>query len=212
MIMSRPTAASMGRQQQTGMSKKRFPARHFYEIGTIFAVACVAVACVSPAAGQSTTFTMSPIDPPQQAPEIAFLDRSGHSVRLADFRGRIVVLNLWATWCVPCVSEMPSLDRLAARFANEPLAVIAVALDREGKRTVDAFYRRIGLGTLPQYFDPRGLVFKDLGSTGLPTTVVIDHEGRQIGRLTGPIDWDSAAAAVYLAPLIEQARAATLIQ
>ena len=153
-------------------------------------------------------FAVEAIDPPQAAPELAFLDQKGHATNLADFRGRVVVLNLWATWCPPCISEMPSLDRLASRLAEEPFSIVAVSLDREGKRVVDAFYHRAGLATLPQYFDPRGRVAKDLATTGLPATVVIDHEGREIGRLNGSIDWSSAEALSYLQPLIARARAA----
>jgi len=163
------------------------------------------------AGGQGTDspqpFAVEAIDPPQAAPELAFLDHKGHTTNLADFHGRVVVFNLWATWCPPCISEMPALDRLASRLAEEPFSIVAVSLDREGKRVVDAFYQRAGLTTLLQYFDPRGRVAKDLGTSGLPATVVIDHEGREVGRLSGSIDWSSPEALSYLQPLIARAQA-----
>jgi thiol-disulfide isomerase/thioredoxin len=169
------------------------------------ALLCAGVAAAADV-DQTKPFNIETVEPPQPAPDLGFLDRAGHETSLANFRGRVVVLNLWATWCLPCIAEMPSLDRLAARLADAPFSVVAVALDREGKRPVDAFYRRAGIAALPQYFDPRGRLAKDVGAAGLPMTLVIDHEGREIGRLSGSNDWSSPAALDYLMPLIGRAR------
>lgn len=139
----------------------------------------------SPALGQFT-----PLDPPRPAPGLSFAARDGSPLRLADFRGRWVLVNLWATWCAPCVREMPSLDRLQAKLGNR-LVVLAISEDRGGSSVVDPFLQKLALQALGIYLDPKGGVGQGLEIRGLPTSVLVDGEGRLRARLEGAADWDS---------------------
>jgi len=133
-------------------------------------------------------------EPPAPLPAASFKDAAGNRVRLADFRGRVVLLNFWATWCPPCVREMPSLDRLQAMIGGKDFTVIALSLDRLGKARVAPFFGEHGLENLTQYLDPRSRVAVALRVNGLPTTVLIDRAGREVGRVIGPAEWDSPEA------------------
>jgi len=135
-----------------------------------------------------------PTTPPRPAPEVTVETRTGETVRLADLKGRPVLINFWATWCGPCVSEMPALDALAAERAGTPLQIMAVSEDRKGESVVAPFVRKLGLTKLPIYLDPETKALAAFGSDALPTTVLIDRNGREIGRLMGAAAWDSAAA------------------
>jgi thiol-disulfide isomerase/thioredoxin len=146
---------------------------------------------VTPARDRLADFTV--IDPAQPAPQTAFTDESGRSLTLADFRGRAVLLNLWATWCAPCVEEMPALDRLQARLGGPDFAVVALSQDRQGAAVVKPFFADKALTHLTVYLDPKGALGSDLAVRGLPTSVLIDRQGRIVGRLEGPAAWDSPA-------------------
>jgi thiol-disulfide isomerase/thioredoxin len=122
------------------------------------------------------------------------MDASGRVMTLEDFRGRVVVLNLWATWCTPCVAEMPMLDRLQQQLGEEDAIVLALSIDRGGQEAVKEFYQKTGVSHLKVFVDPTMRAQSDLGILGLPTTLIIDREGRERGRLVGPAEWDDAAA------------------
>ncbi|MBL8837867.1 MAG: TlpA family protein disulfide reductase [Alphaproteobacteria bacterium] len=132
---------------------------------------------------------------PRDLPDLAFRDAEERPVTLADFRGRIVLLNLWATWCAPCVEEMPALDRMQTALGGEHFTVVALSIDRQGKRIVDPFVARLNTPALPIYLDPSGASARTLAVAGLPTTLLIDREGRELGRIAGAVPWDNAAAA-----------------
>ena len=138
-------------------------------------------------------FNFAPTEP-KPAPELTFLDAQGSELSLADFRGKVVILNLWATWCAPCRREMPSLDRLQAAHGEDGLLVLPLSLDRGEIDKVEAFYEEVGLPNLGIYHDPKAAAGRAFGAYGLPTTIVIDREGREIGRLLGPAEWDSDEA------------------
>lgn len=127
-------------------------------------------------------------------PGIRFMDETGRVMTLEDFRGRVVVLNLWATWCTPCVAEMPMLDRLQQQLGGMDAVVVALSIDRGGQEAVREFYKRTGVKHLGVYVDPTMRAQSELGAVGLPTTLVIDQQGRERGRLIGPAEWDDAAA------------------
>jgi len=127
-------------------------------------------------------------------PEIHFLDGAGKDRTLADFKGKVVVLNLWATWCTPCVAEMPTLERLQQKMGENDVAVIALSIDRGGVETVREFFDRIGVKGLPIFVDPTMRAQSVLSAFGLPTTIIIDREGKERGRLLGPAEWDSSRA------------------
>jgi thiol-disulfide isomerase/thioredoxin len=136
---------------------------------------------------------ITPVTPPKPIPSFGFADETGHSLSLADFRGRAVVLNLWATWCVPCRKEMPSLDRLQAKLGGPRFQVLAVSIDKQGAAVVQPFYRELGLRSLRIHLDPSGKAPSVLGIEGVPATLLIDTEGREIGRKLGALEWNSPA-------------------
>jgi thiol-disulfide isomerase/thioredoxin len=127
-------------------------------------------------------------------PEITFQDADGREHKLADFRGRVVVLNLWATWCAPCREEMPALDRLQAARGGPDLVVLALSLDRAGLDQIQAFYEEVGVRNLPIYRDPTAAAGRALRAPGLPTTLVIDRAGNEVGRVLGEAVWDGPEA------------------
>ena len=133
---------------------------------------------------------LSVFDRPRDLPEIHFADEEGHELTLGDFGGRVVLLNVWATWCVPCRKEMPTLDRLQARLGGKDFLVVALSIDREGVEPVKRFYQELGLEKLAIYVDPSGKGSQALAIPGVPTTLLIDRQGREIARKMGPAEWD----------------------
>ena len=139
---------------------------------------------------------------PKPLPEIAFTDGEGAARTLAAFAGQGVVLNLWATWCPPCVAEMAALDRLQALVAKDAIAVLPLSSDRGGKAQVVPFYAARGLRHLGVWLDPRGAAGRALGARGLPTTVVIDRRGLELARLEGAAEWDAPEMVATLRRLL----------
>ena len=149
----------------------------------------------------AAAFNFAPTGP-KPVPELIFFDADGKQVTLADFRGEVVVLNLWATWCAPCRREMPSLDRLQAKYGGDGLEVIALSLDRGDVGKVRDFFDELVISNLAVYQDPKGSVGRELAAPGLPTTVVIDRAGQEVGRLLGPAEWDSPEALAVIEQLM----------
>jgi thiol-disulfide isomerase/thioredoxin len=148
----------------------------------------------------------SPAEAPRPAPAVGFTDLEGKPAGFADFRGRPVIVNLWATWCQPCLREMPSLERLQEKLAGR-LTVAAVSQDRGGETTVRSYLTRLGLDKVRVYLDPKSEVGKAFGVRGLPTSIVLDATGREVGRVEGAAEWDSAAMLAVLEPLVAGATA-----
>jgi len=139
---------------------------------------------------------------------IGFSDGDGRAVDFALFRGKVVLVDLWATWCAPCAAEMPTLDRLQARLGGDRFAVVAIALDTDGLPPVAAFFRRQSLTHLRIYLDPEHRTIRT-GATGapfplyqLPTSYLLDEHGRAVGYLKGPAEWDSPKAIGFLQSFI----------
>ncbi len=130
-------------------------------------------------------------DKPRPLPEVRFVDGAGQSRSLADLRGHPLVLNIWATWCVPCRQEMPTLEGLQAALKCSDTIVVPLSIDSKGRPAVAAFYREIGIRSLGIYVDQSGDATQILGVSGIPTTLLVDRDGREIGRKIGPDDWDS---------------------
>jgi thiol-disulfide isomerase/thioredoxin len=156
-----------------------------------------AVRQLTPVAGSVGSVSGNPLalsvfDQPRDLPEIRFADEEGHELTLADFRGRVALLNIWATWCVPCRKEMPTLDRLQARLGGKDFLVIALSIDREGVAPVKRFYQELKLEKLAIYVDPSGKRSRALAIPGVPTTLLIDRQAREIARKMGPAEWDGA--------------------
>src|SRR5829696_6643549 len=143
--------------------------------------------------------------PPQPAPEVAFTDTDGNPANFAQFKGKPVVVNLWATWCAPCLKEMPSLERLQARLDGR-LTILAISEDRAGAKVVGPFLANLGLAKVKVYLDPKSEVGHAFGARGLPTSVVLDAEGRVVGRVEGAAEWDSPAMLAALEPLLPGSR------
>ena len=132
--------------------------------------------------------------PPQALPDVSFIAGDGQTKSLADWRGRVVLLNIWATWCVPCREEMPQLDQLQADLGGENFEVVAVNIDKRGGDKAKTFLEETGAAHLARYTDPSGKLFRKVRAVGMPTTLLIDRDGKEIGRLVGPADWGSAQA------------------
>jgi|GEM_PF-671274 len=132
--------------------------------------------------------------PPVPAPPLMMQAADGSRHGLVQFAGRGVVLNLWATWCAPCVAEMPALDELAAKLAGSNIAVVPLSLDRGGKDAVAAFYKRLSLQHLPIWLDPDGQALSVLKPRGIPTTLIIDPKGEIRARYEGAVDWAAPEA------------------
>lgn len=143
------------------------------------------VAPLPAALGQFT-----PLDPPRPAPELSFTGREGKTLRLADFRGRVLLVNLWATWCAPCVREMPSLDRLQG-LEGDRLSVLAISEDRGAGHVVEPFLAKLGLQRLAVYLDPETAAQQAFEVRGLPTSFLIDRDGRILASLEGAAEWDA---------------------
>ncbi|MEM9139352.1 MAG: TlpA disulfide reductase family protein [Pseudomonadota bacterium] len=132
-----------------------------------------------------------------------FRDEFGNGVEIADYEGKVVVLNFWATWCPPCRKEMPGIDRLAGAMGGDDLEVLALSTDRfDVKRVVD-FFDEIDVQHLRVLQDRKGAVARKAGVLGLPVTVILDRQGREIARMQGEAEWDSPAAQALLARVIE---------
>ena len=138
---------------------------------------------------------------PHRAPDFAVTDLEGRTVRLSALRGKVVVLNLWTTWCAPCVEEMPSIERLWAALQGDDFALLAVSQDEEGRRSVEPFVRRNRL-SFPVFLDPEHEVGDRYGVWGYPETFVIDRNGYVVERVIGPRDWASAESLAALRALI----------
>ena len=131
---------------------------------------------------------------PEPLPELTFTDGSGAERSLKDWQGKVVLLNLWATWCAPCRKEMPALDRLQQSLGSERFEVVALSVDRGGAEASRKFLDQIKVESLKLYVDPTMRATSELKAVGLPATLLIDAQGREIGRLTGPAEWDSEDA------------------
>lgn len=139
---------------------------------------------------------------PKPIPAVSFEDDQGRPRSLADFRGKVVLLNIWATWCPPCRREMPSLDRLQSRLGGPDFEVAALSIDRAGIDVVRRFYAEAGIRNLAIYIDSSGKASRELGATGLPSTLLIDREGRELGRLAGPSEWDAAGTVAFIGGVV----------
>jgi thiol-disulfide isomerase/thioredoxin len=148
------------------------------------------------ARGEVAAFTVA--DGSLRLPNLAFRDASGTERHLADWRGRTVLLNLWATWCVPCRKEMPALDVLEGKVGGPAFEVVAVNIDTRDADKPRAWLKEVGVGRLGYYADPSAKVFQDLKmmgrAAGMPTTLLVDPAGCEIGTIAGPAEWASEDA------------------
>lgn len=142
-------------------------------------------------------------NPPVDMAEISFEDEAGAKKSLADFKGKAILLNLWATWCVPCRHEMPSLDRLQKDMGSDQFEVVALSLDRAGRDAARKFFDEIKVQNLKLYIDQTMKAGTGLRAVGMPTTILIGKDGKELGRLPGPAEWDSEAAKKLVAEALK---------
>jgi len=128
---------------------------------------------------------------PKSLSEVKFQDGEGQQLTLADFRGKVVLLNVWATWCAPCRHEMPTLDRLQGQLGGKEFEVLALSIDQAGSHVVRKFFNEISVRHLSLYIDPSAKAARSLKAIGLPVTLLLNREGLEIGRLVGPAEWDT---------------------
>jgi thiol-disulfide isomerase/thioredoxin len=158
-------------------------------------------ATAEPKTGQMAAFVTKKA--PEALPEISFKNASGKDLTLADFKGRTVLLNLWATWCSPCREEMPSLDRLQQALGSDKFEVVAVSLDKQGAPASQKFLDDVKAKALRLYVDSSAKAGTNLKLIGMPTTILINKDGLEVGRLAGPAEWDSDEAKKLIAAAMQ---------
>lgn len=139
-------------------------------------------------------------------PKIRFNDSGQKELTLADFSGKIVLLNIWATWCGPCRHEMPTLDRLQGELGGDDFEVVALSIDRAGPNVVRKFFDEIGVKHLSLYIDESGKAAHALKAIGLPVTLLLNRKGQEIGRLVGPAEWDAPEMIAFFKTVIKKHR------
>lgn len=176
------------------MNRRRFL---IFTVGFVFSAGKGATAA-------PPNFVMS--EAPKPLPELQFTDSEGKSLSLTDFKGKVMLLNIWATWCAPCRKEMATLDRLQAALGGPNFVVLPVSIDRKGMEAVTKFYAETGIQHLSRYVAPAAnQVLDTLGVWGLPATFLVDDQGNELGRLIGPTEWDSPEMLAFLATIVAQA-------
>lgn len=141
---------------------------------------------------------------PKPLPDLAFQDGTGKPLKLSDWKGRVVLVNLWATWCAPCRKEMPDLSKLEKELGSDQFEVVAISVDRKGAEASAEFLKETGVDNLKLYIEPSTRIVNDLKSAGLPATLLIDRQGRELGRILGPADWASPEAVALVKAALAQ--------
>lgn len=157
-----------------------------------------------PLDGPMSSFTLE--RPAADAPAVAFAALDGGETDFDAFEGEVLLVNFWATWCGPCIEEMPALDALAADLADRPFRVLAISIDRGGAAQVAPFLTEHGIDDLDVYLDPLGTVPRAFEAVGLPTTVLIDAEGRWVGSYQGAAPWDGPEAKALIGHYLPDAQ------
>ena len=140
---------------------------------------------------------------PKPFVDTAFVGEDGQPMNFEAFKGQVTVVNFWATWCAPCRAEMPTLEALDKAFEGKGLDVVTIATGRNPVPAIDKFFAEIGVQNLPKHLDPKQALARDMAVLGLPVTVVLNPDAREIARLTGEAHWDSPEAVAILTALIE---------
>lgn len=141
--------------------------------------------------------------PPKPMPDIAFTDAADKPHGLSEWKGKVVLLNLWATWCAPCKLEMPSLNRLQAKMGGDDFAVLAISLDRSGVAKPEQFLKSNALSELDLYIDRTSKLITQLQAPGLPLTLILNRDGEEVARLAGPAAWDHERAEAIIQTIID---------
>lgn len=136
------------------------------------------------------------------APEVIVNSLAGAPLKLSDLKGKVVLLNFWATWCPPCRSEIPSMMKLNKTMAGKPFQMVAISIDEGGKPAIESFFQESGF-SLPAYTDADNQAAKIYGVTGVPETFIIDRQGVIVKKVIGPMEWDSPEVTAFLENLMK---------
>ena len=157
----------------------------------------------APVAGFAGPQAFAVHDTPQDLPEVRFVTEDGTRKTLEDFHGKVILLNIWATWCIPCREEMPTLDALQADLGSAKFEVVTLSIDTGGAPVVRKFFDKVGIKHLTMYLDQTMLSFANLRIVGLPTTIIVDADGRELARLIGPATWNDPDMEAFLKTYIK---------
>jgi thiol-disulfide isomerase/thioredoxin len=182
--------------------RKAGPAETAAETPAAAAPAATAGVSKALATGTLAAFLIHP--EPKPLPDVAFADGAGKPLKLSDWKGRVVLINLWATWCAPCRKEMPDLAKLQKELGSDQFEVVAISVDRKGSEASSAFLTETGADALKLYVEPTTRIVGELQSAGLPATILVDRQGREIGRLLGPAHWAAPEAFALVRAALEQ--------
>jgi peroxiredoxin len=166
-------------------------------------IACVFLIVFLREERDSTLKTTEPIQPGLEMPNFTFPDINGKEVSLSDHRGKVVLVNVWATWCPPCRQEMPSMQSLYEKFKDENFKILAVSIDSEGRAAVAPFMLKMNL-TFPALLDPGETIRPLYGITGVPESFIIDKQGILVEKIIGPINWATPEVFSFLKDLIQK--------
>jgi thiol-disulfide isomerase/thioredoxin len=182
------------------LSRRTLVAAGLAAAGTVAAV----VASRKPRAGELAPLSqgLKLVDPPVRPAPIRFLAADGTPHTLEEFLGHGMVVNLWATWCAPCVAELPALSALSHALAPQDIAVLPLSSDRGGAKAVRAFFDAHNITGLPILLDPKGAAADAWDARGIPTSVIIDRKGMERARLVGAADWSTPEAAALIRQLV----------
>jgi len=167
-------------------------------------VICGAFLCVIPTtfanepklSGSMSAFQLNPIDEinKKDRKDIIWKNADSNNVNLTDFKGKVILLNFWASWCLPCIRELPSIDRLQSKLGGKDFMVVAISLDRGGKKIATRLLKRLKINNLKLYIDRESKSARQLDVRVMPTTFIFDRKGRELGKLQKGAEWDDTNA------------------
>ena len=191
MAQSPTLAPRLGRRRFLATS---VAATSLYGAGVIGATPAAAEAGLGGGFAVETLEAIEVHQAPKALPQTPFQAETGETVTFADFKGDALLVNFWATWCAPCLKEMPSINTLAGAMSGRPFRVLTISVDRGGAGKPRAFLDKIGATHLGLFLDPKMTLAREIGAIGLPVTVLVDRQGRELARLSGHAEWDSPEA------------------
>ena len=171
-------------------------------LSTIFLILVVALPIILISLKEKPLKIVRPLQEGRPAPDFTFPDLVGRKISLSDLRGKVVLVNIWATWCPPCRDEMPSMQKLYDRFKGEHFEILAVSIDADGREAVAPFMRKMNL-TFPALLDPKEKIRGLYRITGVPESFIIDRNGILVQRIIGPLDWATPKVFRFFQELID---------
>ena len=184
-----------------GQTRERKSGRQLLTISLVLLVAIPLILISLKERGARSRF-IRPLQEGRPAPDFTFPDLDGRKVSLSDFRGKVVLVNIWATWCPPCRDEMPSMQKLYERFKGEHFEILAVSIDADGREAVAPFMQQMNL-TFPVLLDPKEKIRSLYGITGVPESFIVDRDGILVNKVIGPMDWSSPRVFDFFQELIQ---------